>query len=260
MIKLKDLRESPYQSRIDELTVLQGKSFENRQLEELAASIRESGLMTPIIVRQMGELFEIIDGHRRVMAHRLLGRGQIRAIVKQCDEREALVMSVVGNLQRKNLNTIELALSYQKLLDSGIFADKRELSRSLGKDETYVGDLLKTLNMDRRIVNDLKNQHAIKDMKILRLIRRKGDVDENGKSQAQYKLYVKAKMQKLSRKDVAKLIAGQNNKNRKELIFKANTSSLNVRIPIKHLSKDKQIKLQELIATQLDELLSKLDE
>jgi len=91
--------------------------------------------MQPIVVRAVEKGYEIIDGNRRVEAIKRLGRGQITALVKDVSDRDAQIMHVIGNLQRKNLKPIEQALTYQKMLDSGVFKDKRELSRAISKDE-----------------------------------------------------------------------------------------------------------------------------
>ncbi len=96
LIKLSDLKESPYQGRFLNETTKNDNSRAAQQLDELTASIESSGMMQPIIVRQVADGYEIIDGHRRVMAHKNLGRGQVRAIIKDCTEREAQIMAVVG--------------------------------------------------------------------------------------------------------------------------------------------------------------------
>jgi ParB/RepB/Spo0J family partition protein len=176
------------------------------ELDELADSIKETGLIQPITVRPLGEGYEIIDGHRRVGAMKKLGRGQIMATIKDVLEREAQIMHVIGNLQRKNLKPIEQALTCQKMLDTRIFKDKRELSKAIAKDETFVGDLLATLQMDSRIIEDLAKNNLIKDLRILRLIRLSSPVDKNGVSEAQWELYRKVLFSKMGRKELSVLL------------------------------------------------------
>jgi ParB family chromosome partitioning protein len=135
-----------------------------------------------------------------------LGRGQIMAIIKDVSEREAQIMHVIGNLQRKNLKPIEQALTCQKMLDTRIFKDKRELSKAIAKDETFVGDLLATLQMDSRIIEDLAKNNLIKDLRILRLIRLSSPVDKNGVSEAQWELYRKVLFSKMGRKELSVLL------------------------------------------------------
>lgn len=206
-IKLKDLVDSPFQGRF----VPEEKEFKTTQkhIEELAKSIDQNGLMMPIVVRSLETGYEIIDGHRRVQAIRLLGRGQIMAIIKDCTEREAQLMHVIGNLQRKNLTPIELAITYQKMLKSGVFKDKRELSKALAKDETYVGDLLSTLQLDKRILEELAQANHIKDMRMLRLIRLQESVNEDGFSDVQWELYRKVIFGKMNRQKLMKYLKEQ---------------------------------------------------
>ncbi len=207
-IKIKDLVDSPYQGRFTPNDDAKDKGADH--IAELAQSIDQNGLMMPIIVRQKEEGYEIIDGHQRVLAMRKLGRGQIMAIIKDCTEREAQLMHVIGNLQRKNLKPIEQAITYQKLLNAGIFKDKRELSNALSKDETYVGDLLATLQLDSRIIDELAKSNLIKDMRMLRLIRLYEPVDENGVSNAQWELYKKVVYGKMNRQKLMQHLKRKN--------------------------------------------------
>jgi ParB family chromosome partitioning protein len=206
ILKITDLKESPWQTRFDKMMDKKDMTVLKEDTDQLAASIERSGMMQPVLVRPVEEGYEIIDGHRRIQALKKLGRGQAMCIIKDVDDREAQVIHVVSNIHRKNLKPIELALTYQKMLESKIFKDKRELSTAIGKDETYVGDLLATLQLDERIIEDLAKNNSIKDLRLLRLIRLHDPVDENGKSDAQRELYQKVIFQKLSRKQVANLV------------------------------------------------------
>ncbi len=206
LIRITELIDSPWQGRFDALMAQQWSADPPADIQELAHSIETSGLMQPILVRKAEQGYEIIDGHRRVRAMRQLGRGQIMAIVRECSDREAQVMHVVSNLQRKNLKPVELAVTYQKLLETKVFKDKRELSQAIGKDETYVGDLLATLQLDSRIIADLTSNNLVKDLRILRLIRLYSPADNNGVSNAQWELYRKVLLKKMSRRDLSDLI------------------------------------------------------
>jgi ParB family chromosome partitioning protein len=117
-ISLLDLKDSPWQSRFEEITAQKGEPAKQQDIDELAGSIAQNGLMQPIIVRPVEGGYEVIDGHRRVKAMRKLGRGQILAIARVVSDKNAQIMHVIGNLQRKNLKPVELALTYQKMLDS----------------------------------------------------------------------------------------------------------------------------------------------
>lgn len=254
LIRLQDLKDSPYQGRWMGLEEKEEGSRVERQILELARSIESSGLMQPIIVRAVEGGYEIIDGHRRVEAHRRLGRGQIRAIVKDCTEREAQVMSVVGNLQRQNLSPIELAVSYRNLLATGVFKDKRELSQAIGKDETYVGDLLNTLNMDSRIIDDLRTERGIRDLRLLRAIRRVDKVDQEGVSGKQFELYMTVKHKKLSRKQVDDLLRQEWEpvKRSKGWKIKRTNKGITLKLTTKKIPQGLLDRLEEVLAFELE--------
>jgi len=259
IINLQKLKKSPYQGRLFEITGEDDDQTSVKQLEELTQSIETTGLMQPVIVRPVEDSYEIIDGQRRVMAMRKLGRGQIKAIVKNCTEREAQIMSVVGNLQRKNLTTIEQAVTYKKLLDAGIFKDKRELSKAIGKDESYIGDLLGTLNMDSRIVDDLAKKNLVKDLRILRAIRRSDKVNEEGKSEKQWDLYRKVALKKLNRKKLNELIRQPAVTSVvKDWIMKPTTRGLTFRIAFGKITPEQKEKLIKSIEDRLSEIQNNL--
>ena len=199
------LSESPYQGRFFDGTALKN-IYTKKQLDELAASIESTGLMQPITVRMVGDNYEIIDGHRRVEAFKQLGKGNIPAIVKEGTEQEVQVMSLVANIQRSNLSNLERAMAFEKILSNGVFESKKELSTAIGKDRTYVGDILNLLKMDGRIVKDLAENKSISDVRILRMIRNAYKTDNDGKSTKQYALYDKTVKEKLSRTQLARLI------------------------------------------------------
>lgn len=204
-ILIESLFESPYQGRLLGDDAKKDNTVKLR-LKELADSITSSGLLQPISVRKKGNQYEIIDGHRRVEAHKLLAIKTIQAIVTDKSDREVQVMSVVANLQRTNLSNIEKAIAFQKILKAKIFKSQRELSKAIGKDETYVGDVLNLLNLDKRIIEDIVKNRTTNDVRLLRQIRKVEDLTEDGKSNKQYNIYQKFKNEKLSRQEVINLI------------------------------------------------------
>lgn len=218
LISVDSIIDSPYQARFLSVNDLETKEPDKQTLE-LAASIQANGLLQPVTVRKAGDKFELIDGHRRVLAHKLLKMQFIDAIVNNMDDRQAQLMGITANLQRKNLNLIELALAYKKMLDTELFSDKKQLSTSLGKDETYVGDVLNTLNMDSRIINDLTTNNTIKDVRMLRIIRQVEDVDTTQESDKQWELYQNVIENKMSRKDVSDYLRGLFYKKRQRVYY-----------------------------------------
>ena len=217
-ILVDDIIDSSYQARFLSVNDLETKESDKETLE-LAISIEANGLLQPVTVRKTGDKFELIDGHRRVLAHKILKKQFIDAIVTEMDDKQSQLMGITANLQRKNLNLIELALAYQKMIESGTFPDKKKLSASLGKDETYVGDVLNTLNMDKRIVDDLSKNNTIKDVRLLRAIRQIDDVDENQESQMQWDLYQNVVKNNLSRQQVANYLKELFQKKRKKVYY-----------------------------------------
>ncbi len=209
-ISIGKLIESPYQGRL-----LSSESLNNvyikKQLDELAESIRSTGLMQPITVRVVDDKYEIIDGHRRVAAYKLLEKGNIPAIIKEGTEREIQIMSLVANIQRSNLSSLEYALAFEKILNDGVFKSKKELSKAIGKDETYVGDVINVLKMDERIINDLAENKTINDVRLLRLIRNAYKVEADGRSTKQYSLYLKCIKDNLTRAQLNRIIKKEQN-------------------------------------------------
>jgi ParB/RepB/Spo0J family partition protein len=252
LLEIAKLLTSPYQGRFAEISPTDTAT---KGIEELAASIEKSGLVQPITVRPSGGNFEIIDGHRRVEAYKLLEKTHIEAIVKEMDDARAQIISVVLNLQRKDLKLIELAVAYQKMLDNKLFADKRALSAELGKDETYVGNVLNTLKMDPRIVEDLTQNDSVRDLKILRMIRKAAPVDANGASDAQWALFTKVKTEGLSRETLATYLKTQNQSTPKAAWEISQTTRLfHLKFATKGLSEEQKQILAKSVSDKIKEL------
>lgn len=258
-IALSDLKDSPWQTRFEAFSELKGQPAKQQDIDELAESIDKNGLMQPIIVRPVENGYEVIDGHRRVKAMRKLGRGQILAIARVVSDKKAQIMHVISNLQRKNLKPVELALTYQKMLDSKVFKDKRELSKAIGKDETYVGDLLSTLQLDSRIIEDLAKNNLIKDLRLLRLIRLYQPIDHNGVSNAQWELYRKVLFSKMSRKELSiQLKKPAVNPAVKTWKIKQSHKKVSIILETGILDHAKKEKLMKLIAEKMKEICDSL--
>ena len=111
-------------------------SYEEDSLTELADSIREHGVLQPILVRPVGPQYELIAGERRWRASRLVGRETIPAIVVEFDQQTALEVSIIENLQREDVSPLEEAAMFRKMLDLGYSV--RQLAQKIGKDKGYV--------------------------------------------------------------------------------------------------------------------------
>jgi ParB family chromosome partitioning protein len=247
------IHASPWQGRFIEGQADTSEGPDGEMLK-LAESIRENGLLQPIVVRKTGDTYELIDGHRRLEAHKLLAFESIDAIVRDLGDRETQVMTLVANLQRKNLHNIERAMAFRKILDAGIFNDKKELSQAIGKDETYVGDLLNTLNMDKRIIDDLLHNKTTNDVRALRAIRKAGQTDENGNSDPQWELYRRFIDDKLNRKEVFSLSRKERSFRQKELKIHFMPRRIEIELPRKFEKKQRDV-LTSILKEKLDELL-----
>ena len=137
-IELEDIEVNPYQPRT---------YFDEESLRELASSIKELGVIQPITVRKVGEIFQLVSGERRFRASKLIGNKSIPAYIRTANDQEMLEMALVENIQRKNLDPIEVALSYKRLIDE-IQLTQEELSIRVGKKRSTVTNYLRLLKLD----------------------------------------------------------------------------------------------------------------
>jgi ParB family chromosome partitioning protein len=138
--------------------------FRDEDLAELEASIRSSGLLQPVTVRRQGNGWELVAGERRLRAATRLGWTEIPAVVRDFDDREMLTLALVENLQRADLNGIEEATGYQRLIDE-FHLTQQQVADAVGKDRTTVTNLIRLLALPasvRHMVESgqLSNGHA----------------------------------------------------------------------------------------------------
>ena len=131
--------------------------FEDNALKELAVSIKEHGVIQPIIVRKIGEKYEIIAGERRYKASTMVGLTQIPAIVKNMDDKESSKVALIENLQRKDLTPIEEARTYQKILDLDSMTQE-ELAKTMGKSQSAVSNKLRLLTLPEEVQDALLHE------------------------------------------------------------------------------------------------------
>ena len=140
-------REPPREIPVDRITpnpYQPRKSFERDPLDELQASIAEYGVLVPIIVRRRGDAYELIAGERRWRACASLGLATIPAILRTSDDRDALEVALIENLQRENLNPLEEAAGFQHLIDE-FGLTQEEVARRVGKSRPAVTNALRLL-------------------------------------------------------------------------------------------------------------------
>jgi ParB family chromosome partitioning protein len=122
--------------------------FNEEALSELASSIKELGVIQPITVRKLaGNSFQLVSGERRFRASKLIGNRTIPAYIRLANDQEMLEMALVENIQRENLDPIEVALSYQRLIDE-IQLTQEDLSIRVGKKRSTVTNYLRLLKLD----------------------------------------------------------------------------------------------------------------
>ena len=148
MLKLDELRSNPYQPR---------KNFDEVALQELADSIKEHGVIQPIIAKKSIKGYEIIAGERRVKASRMVGLTEIPAIVKDFSDQQMMEIALLENLQRENLSAIEEANAYKKLQETLILTQE-ELAKRLGKSRSHITNMLGLLSLPQNIQEKINNK------------------------------------------------------------------------------------------------------
>ena len=121
-------------------------NFDQAKLDELAQSIRSTGIIQPLLVRPKGGLFELVAGERRWRAAQLAGLARIPAIVRDIPDERLLEMALVENIQRQELNPIEEALAYKRLIES-LGLTQEEVAHRVGRDRTFVTNYLRVLKL-----------------------------------------------------------------------------------------------------------------
>lgn len=153
MINEKEIRDIPLESIIPN-RFQPRELFNEDDLKELAASIKEHGVIQPIIVRQVGDKFEIIAGERRYKASQLAGKSTIPCVVRELDDIKSSKIALLENLQRKDLTAIEEAKTYQTILKIGGMTQE-ELATSLGISQSAIANKIRLLTLDNDVQNAL---------------------------------------------------------------------------------------------------------
>lgn len=139
-LPLAEVRPNPYQPR---------KNFDEKKLAELAESIKENGVLQPIIVRRSVGGYEIIAGERRCRASELAGQATIPAIIRQFDESQMMEVAILENLQREDLTPLEEAQAYE-MLQKNLGLTQEEVSKKMGKSRPYITNYLRLLTLPQK--------------------------------------------------------------------------------------------------------------
>jgi len=147
-LELHTIEMNPFQPR---------SSFNEESLRELASSIKELGVIQPITVRKIGfNKFQLVSGERRYRASKLIGKESIPAFIRIANDQESLEMALVENIQRQDLDPIEIALSYQRLIEE-IKVTQEQLSDRVGKNRSTIANYLRLLKLDPIIQTGMRD-------------------------------------------------------------------------------------------------------
>ena len=147
MVKLSDIIPNRFQPRL---------TFDEEALNELASSIKEHGIIQPLILRDLGSKYEIIAGERRYKASTIAGLTEVPAIVGSMDDQTSAELALIENIQRKDLTAIEEAKSYKKILDMGNFTQE-ELAKRMGKSQSTIANKMRLLSLTNEVQVALMN-------------------------------------------------------------------------------------------------------
>ncbi|MCG5718787.1 ParB/RepB/Spo0J family partition protein [Staphylococcus aureus] len=172
-IDISDIKPNPYQPR---------KTFDENHLNDLADSIKQYGILQPIVLRKTVQGYYIVVGERRFRASKIAGLKYVSAIIKDLTDEDMMELAVIENLQREDLNAIEEAESYQRLM-TDLKITQQEVAKRLTKSRPYIANMLRLLHLPKKIADMVKDGRltsahgrtllAIKDeQQMLRLAKR----------------------------------------------------------------------------------------
>lgn len=145
-IEIGEIKENPHQPR---------SFFSPADLEDLIASIKEHGIMQPLVVTQKGNGYELIAGERRLRASKALGLKTVPAIVREASEQEKLELALIENIQRQDLNAVEEAIAYKALIDEFALTQDAVAAR-VGKSRSAVANIIRLLDLPDDVLSALR--------------------------------------------------------------------------------------------------------
>lgn len=190
LVEVAKIEVNPFQPRVD---------FNAEELEELSKSIEIHGLIQPITLRSMGgDQYQLISGERRLRAAKMAGHSEVPAYIRVANDQEMLEMSLIENIQRAELNAIEIAISYQRLMDECKLTHEL-LSERVGKNRSTITNYVRLLKLAPEVQNSIKKGEL--SMGHARAIVGLQDIS------TQLMVYRKAIQEHLSVRDLEKLIS-----------------------------------------------------
>lgn len=208
-LELESIEVNPFQPRT---------SFNETALSELASSIKELGVIQPITVRKLSfDKYQLVSGERRFRASKLIGLKTIPAYIRIANDQESLEMALVENIQRQDLDPIEIALSYQRLIDE-IDLTQEQLSERVGKNRSTIANYLRLLKLDPIIQTGMRD--GFLSMGHGRALINIDDTDK------QLEIYQKIITHNLSVRDTENLVRENKNPSGKKAPAKVNLSKV----------------------------------
>lgn len=166
MLDINSIHANPNQPR---------KIFKEEELHELSNSIKENGVIQPLIVVKADEGYELVAGERRLRASKLAGLTQVPVVIKRATDREKMVMSIIENVQRSDLNCVEEALAYFGLMED-FNLTQEEVAKKVGKERSTIANFLRILKLPRDVVELIqKDQLSFGHAKILAGVKERED-------------------------------------------------------------------------------------
>lgn len=166
MLDITSIHANPNQPR---------KIFKEEELHELSNSIKENGVIQPLIVVKADEGYELVAGERRLRASKLAGLTQVPVVIKRATDREKMVMSIIENVQRSDLNCVEEALAYFGLMED-FNLTQEEVAKKVGKERSTIANFLRILKLPRDVVELIqKDQLSFGHAKILAGVKERED-------------------------------------------------------------------------------------
>lgn len=257
-IPVDHIRPNPHQPRLE---------FKEESLEELATSIKKHGLIQPITVRYLGEKrFELISGERRLRASKLAGIEEIPSYIREANDEEIIAFALIENIQREQLNPLEISMGYQRLIDECSYTQS-EVAERVGKNRTTVTNMLRLLQLPDFIQTAIRDE-SISTGHARALINLKNEKDQkkllkrivsNSLSVRQTEEIVRSFEKKREQSSAKKTSPAEPNPFFDE-ISKRLRSSLSTKVDIKQKGKGGEIRIEYYSDDDLERLIQLLDE
>jgi len=229
-LDIADIDKNPFQTRYVE---------DNDALEELADSIREQGIVQPLIVRQRGDFFELIAGERRWRAAQLLNLPEVPVIAREADDRAVLELALIENLQRENLNAIEEAHGYAQLAEQ-FQLTQEEISAKVGKSRAVVANAMRLLKLPETVQKFVRDGRlSVGHAKVIL-----GIADEKNQKLAAERVVKEG----LNVRQTEGLVAKLSKRGSKKIVLQPETISVPIGDP--HVA-DLEAKLRDVFATKV---------